>query len=85
MHCDCCCGLPGHCIGGVRVYGSAAPAQERSVDAVKEAHGFTLARQEFVKEYNSEVLVYKHNKSGDLHVGCSVHCRVPISVSVGGC
>lgn len=47
------------------MFGTAAPAQESTVDAVKEAHGFTLVRQEFVKEYNSDVLVYKHEKSGE--------------------
>lgn len=41
---------------------AAAPADAAKV--VTKAHGFTLQRQQFVKEYGSTVLLYKHDKTG---------------------
>ncbi len=41
---------------------AAAPADASKV--VTKAHGFTLQRQQFVKEYGSTVLLYKHDKTG---------------------
>lgn len=37
---------------------------ERVMDAPREAHGFSLLRQEYIKEYDSQALVYVHNKTG---------------------
>lgn len=31
---------------------------------IKQAHGFTLAREEYIKEYDSYVLMYKHDRTG---------------------
>lgn len=42
---------------------ASAPV-EAPVDVPKEAFGFKLLRQEFVNEYNSEVAIYEHEKSG---------------------
>jgi hypothetical protein len=46
----------------------AAPAetavQEASRDFPKAAHGFELVQQQFVREYDSHVLLYKHSKTG---------------------
>jgi hypothetical protein len=39
---------------------AAAPAKEFA----KEAHGFELVQQQFVREYDSHVLMYKHKKTG---------------------
>uniref|UniRef100_A0A383WCE6 Peptidase M16C associated domain-containing protein n=1 Tax=Tetradesmus obliquus TaxID=3088 RepID=A0A383WCE6_TETOB len=39
---------------------AAAPAK----DFAKEAHGFELVQQQFVREYDSHVLMYKHKKTG---------------------
>jgi hypothetical protein len=41
---------------------AAAPAKEFA----KEAHGFELVQQQFVREYDSHVLMYKHKKTGGL-------------------
>ena len=32
--------------------------------APKELHGFELVRQQFVREYDSQVLMYRHKKTG---------------------
>jgi Zn-dependent M16 (insulinase) family peptidase len=44
----------------------SAAASVRPADAkfVTEAHGFKLVRHQFVKEYDSMVLLYKHEKTG---------------------
>ena len=46
---------------------SAAPATKpaAAVNVVTEAHGFKLPRQQFVREYDSTVLLYKHEKTGE--------------------
>ena len=44
---------------------AAAPAAKPVVQVVQEAHGFKLQRQQFVKEYDSTVLLYKHGKTGE--------------------
>ena len=54
--------------GAVRVFAvSAAPATKpaAAVNVVTEAHGFKLQRQQFVREYDSTVLLYKHEKTGE--------------------
>eukprot|EP00879_Flechtneria_rotunda_P006113 GHRR01006426.1.p1 GENE.GHRR01006426.1~~GHRR01006426.1.p1 ORF type:complete len:1001 (+),score=416.66 GHRR01006426.1:475-3477(+) len=46
---------------------AAAPATAAAPQATsfaKEAHGFELVRQQFVHEYDSHVLLYKHQKTG---------------------
>ena len=40
-----------------------APAQSFPA-APQEAHGFTLQRAQWVQEYNSQVLLYRHEKTG---------------------
>ena len=40
----------------------AAPPAPAGV--VSKAHGFTLTRQQYVKEYGSHVLMYTHDKTG---------------------
>ncbi len=42
----------------------AATAVKPPAAPVKEAHGFELQREVFVKEYDSHMLVYKHKKTG---------------------
>ena len=41
---------------------------------MKEAHGFKLEREQFVKEYDSTVLLYKHEKTGE-HTLCQLLVR----------
>jgi hypothetical protein len=36
-----------------------------SKSAPVEAHGFKLVREQFVSEYNSLVLMYRHEKTGE--------------------
>jgi len=50
----------------VRAAAAAAPAAAPAVRPapVKEAHGFELVRQEFVREYDSTVVMYRHKKTG---------------------
>ena len=43
---------------------AAAPATKAAPAVVTEAHGFKLQRQQFVKEYDSTVLLYEHKKTG---------------------
>lgn len=43
----------------------AAPAAVQAPSFAKEAHGFELVTQQFVKEYDSHVLLYKHKKTGE--------------------
>jgi Zn-dependent M16 (insulinase) family peptidase len=46
---------------------AAAPAPAAAVaaaDIPKAAHGFTLQRQQFVREYDSHVCLYRHDKTG---------------------
>lgn len=49
---------------GLRVYAVAAAAPPKAA-VVKEAHGFKLTREQFVKEYDSTLLLYKHEKTGE--------------------
>lgn len=41
-----------------------AAAQQANREFVKQAHGFSLVQQQFVREYDSHVLMYKHDKTG---------------------
>ena len=43
--------------------GAQAPAQAA---APKQLHGFELVREQFVPEYNSHVMMYRHAKTGSL-------------------
>lgn len=51
------------------MYAVAAAAPPKAA-VVKEAHGFKLTREQFVKEYDSTLLLYKHEKTGErgMHV-----------------
>ncbi|GMH34188.1 hypothetical protein BSKO_02022 [Bryopsis sp. KO-2023] len=77
-----------------KVFSVAAvpPPSRKSVDAPKQAHGFDLIKQEFVKEYDSDVLLYKHAKTGaqvlslvndDENKTFSAIFRTPVSNSQG--
>ena len=39
--------------------------QEATKSAPVEVHGFKLVREQFVSEYNSLVLMYRHEKTGE--------------------
>lgn len=55
-----------------------APAQSFPA-APQEVHGFTLQRAQWVQEYNSQVLLYRHEKTGEaLQPGLCT--TVPVSV-----
>jgi hypothetical protein len=41
-----------------------AAASASKQEFVKQAHGFSLVQQQFVREYDSHVLMYKHDKTG---------------------
>ena len=41
-----------------------AAAAQKSKEFVQQAHGFKLVQQQFVREYDSHVLMYKHEKTG---------------------
>ncbi|GLC71241.1 hypothetical protein PLESTF_001094000 [Pleodorina starrii] len=65
--------MPGGLLGrqSFRALAAAAPAVAPFPDTptppagiVDKAHGFTLQRQQYVKEYGSHVLMYKHDKTG---------------------
>ncbi|CAD7700528.1 unnamed protein product [Ostreobium quekettii] len=89
-------GCRGACRGVFRVVG-AAVASPRAGAAVatpppKEAHGFELVSDEFVKEYDSQVLTYRHKKTGaevlslvndDENKTFSVVFRTPVTASTG--
>ncbi|KAJ9507546.1 hypothetical protein QJQ45_019088 [Haematococcus lacustris] len=49
---------------GLRCNAVAATAVKPAVAAVQEAHGFVLQRQQFIREYDAHMLVYKHKKTG---------------------
>lgn len=49
---------------GLRCFAVAATEAPAKVVAVKEAHGFELQREQYIKEYDSTMLVYKHKKTG---------------------
>lgn len=57
----------------------AAPVEEKTGPAshspVQEAHGFKLERHQFIKEYDSMVALYKHQKSGKLFP-CSLNIDI---------
>jgi hypothetical protein len=50
----------------LRCFAAAAPAVAADVEQnfTKSAHGFELQRSQFVREYDSHVLLYKHKKTG---------------------
>jgi hypothetical protein len=55
----------GRSTSGLRCYAVAATAvKPPAAAAVKEAHGFVLDRQQYISEYDSHVLIYKHKKTG---------------------
>jgi len=56
-------GLPRQ-LAHTRVYAVAAAPVVKQREVVREAHGFKLVREQFVKEYDSTVLLYKHDKTG---------------------
>ena len=45
---------------------SEAPTDSAAAAAIApaEAHGFELVRQQFVHEYDSQVMTYRHKKTG---------------------
>ena len=47
--------------------------QEAPKAAAVEAHGFKLVREQFVSEYNSLVLMYRHEKTGMPQQSCYPH------------
>ena len=53
-----------HSTGMVRAQAVAAPAAEPAEHASSDIHGFELERQQWVAEYNSTVLLYRHKKTG---------------------
>lgn len=53
-----------HSSSTVRAQAVAAPAAEASEQVSTDIHGFKLERQQWVAEYNSTVLLYKHKKTG---------------------
>lgn len=43
-----------------------APAeQKKAYEPPKSIHGFELVRDQFVAEYDSQVLTYRHKKTGE--------------------
>ena len=44
----------------------AAPAPEKEKYQARSVAGFELVRDEFVAEYDSQVLTYRHEKTGEL-------------------
>ncbi|PSC73335.1 presequence protease chloroplastic mitochondrial-like [Micractinium conductrix] len=42
----------------------AAPAEAQVKPAAQKLHGFTLVEEQYVSEYGSQVLLYKHDKTG---------------------
>lgn len=50
---------------------ATAPAP---LSAPKEAHGFELQRQQWIREYDSHMLIYKHKKTGEGRVGMHDFC-----------
>ncbi len=63
-------GMPLHAgwyTSGVQTRAAAvleAPPTQQEYDAPKHAHGFVLERDQFVAEYDSRVLTYRHEKTG---------------------
>ena len=52
-------------MGMVTAQAVAAPEAEQVEQAISsDIHGFELQRQQWVAEYNSTVLLYKHKKTG---------------------
>jgi len=43
----------------------AAPEEKKAYEATKSIHGFELVRNQFVAEYDSQVLTYRHKKTGE--------------------
>jgi hypothetical protein len=60
---------------GVRAYAAApAAAPKTMVDVVQRAHGFVLERHQFVREYDSHVCLYRHEKTGGRGGGFGGFC-----------
>lgn len=53
----------------VKAQAVAAPAAEPTEQVSSDIHGFKLERQQWVAEYNSTVLLYRHKKTGLLASG----------------
>uniref|UniRef100_A0A7S3VL18 Peptidase M16C associated domain-containing protein n=1 Tax=Dunaliella tertiolecta TaxID=3047 RepID=A0A7S3VL18_DUNTE len=62
MGSSCASAWRGVCFAAAAEAPPAAPPAPAS--AVKEAHGFELQRQQWIKEYDSHMLIYKHKKTG---------------------
>jgi hypothetical protein len=62
-----------------------AAAQQANREFAKQAHGFSLVQQQFVREYDSHVLMYKHDKTGGGpgHLNPVCLCKAVSSESVG--
>lgn len=48
----------------MRVSAVAAPAEAQAKPAPQKLHGFTLVEEQYVAEYDSQVVLYKHDKTG---------------------
>lgn len=56
----------------------AVPAAEPAEQVSTDIHGFKLERQQWVAEYNSTVLLYRHEKTGQLASSILVTpCSIP--------
>eukprot|EP00983_Pelagomonas_calceolata_P042527 1138534-Pelagomonas_calceolata.AAC.4 len=69
MGSSCASAWRGVCFAAAAEAPPAAPPAPAS--AVKEAHGFELQRQQWIKEYDSHMLIYKHKKTGGWWITCS--------------
>ncbi len=50
---------------------------ETKYAAPKELHGFELVREHFVQEYDSQVLMYRHKKTGKhLPAACAFYAYI---------
>lgn len=64
-------------MGMVTAQAVAAPEAEQAEQAISsDIHGFELQRQQWVAEYNSTVLLYKHKKTGLLIHIHIYNCRL---------
>ncbi|KAG2493609.1 hypothetical protein HYH03_008126 [Edaphochlamys debaryana] len=90
--------MPGLAFGrqSLRPLAAAAPAvaapSAPAVAVPEKAHGFTLQRQQYIKEYGSTMVLYKHDKTGaelisvlngDENKTFGVVFRTPVSDSTG--
>ncbi|KAL4856502.1 Presequence protease 1 [Chlorella vulgaris] len=51
-------------VQSARVSAVAAPVEAEAAPAPQHAHGFSLVEQQYVGEYGSTVLLYRHDKTG---------------------